>query len=53
MRTRSSIAIAALLALGLVPTASAAPKPPPAGGSTAPAQVFCPNPVAEPRHRER
>ena len=46
MRTRSSIAIAALLALGLVPTASAAPKPPPAGGSTAPAQVFFPNPVA-------
>src|ERR1700750_1477692 len=46
MRTRSSIAMAALLALGLASTAGAAPKPPPAGGSTAPAQVFFPNPVA-------
>jgi hypothetical protein len=46
MRTRSTIAIVAVLALGPASTAGAAAKPPPAGGSTARAQVFFPNPVA-------
>src|SRR4051812_43240226 len=39
-------ALAALGALALAPAAGAVPTPPPAG-STAPAQVFAPNPVAD------
>jgi Fungalysin metallopeptidase (M36) len=46
MTTRLTIVAAAVLALVLAGTASAAPKPP-AGGSTAPGQVFAPNPVAD------
>src|SRR6476659_1701804 len=46
--TRASSITAAAIALFLASSASAvaAPKPPP-GGSTAPAQVFAPNPVAD------
>jgi hypothetical protein len=47
MRRPSSIVLAAIaLCLAASTTAMAAPKPP-AGGSTAPAQVFAPNPVAD------
>src|SRR4029453_7738185 len=47
MRRPSSIVVAAIaLCLAASSTAMAAPKPPP-GGSTAPAQVFVPNPVAD------
>jgi hypothetical protein len=47
MRRPSSIVVAAIaLCLAASSTAMAAPKPPP-GGSTAPAQVFAPNPVAD------
>jgi hypothetical protein len=47
--SRASILAAAVLGLVLAgPVSSvAAPKPPPPGGSTAPAQVFAPNPVAD------
>jgi fungalysin metallopeptidase (M36) len=38
---------AAALSLALAAPAWAAPKPPTVGGSTAPAQVFAPNPVAD------
>ena len=48
MNSRSSVlAIAAALLLVAAAPAAAAPKPPPAGGSTAPGQVFAPNPVAD------
>ena len=47
MRRPSSLVLAAIaLCLAASTTAMAAPKPP-AGGSTAPAQVFAPNPVAD------
>jgi len=47
MRRLSSIVVAAIaVCLAASTTAMAAPKPPP-GGSTAPAQVFAPNPVAD------
>ena len=47
--SRASLLAVAILALALaVPvSAIAAPKPPAGGGSTAPAQVFAPNPVAD------
>jgi hypothetical protein len=46
MRKRSSIvSIAAALALVAAAPAAAAPKP--SGGSSAPGQVFAPNPVAD------
>jgi hypothetical protein len=47
MSRSSSIVVAAIaLSLAASPSAIAAPKPP-VGGSTAPAQVFAPNPVAD------
>jgi hypothetical protein len=47
MSRASSIVVAAIaLSLAASTSAIAAPKPPP-GGSTAPAQVFAPNPVAD------
>jgi hypothetical protein len=47
MSRPSSIVVAAIaLSLAASPSAIAAPKPP-VGGSTAPAQVFSPNPVAD------
>jgi hypothetical protein len=47
--SRASVLAVAVLALALALPVSAigAPKPPPGGGSTAPAQVFAPNPVAD------
>ncbi|HKE79828.1 MAG TPA: M36 family metallopeptidase [Solirubrobacteraceae bacterium] len=48
MNSRLSLfAIAAALLLIAAAPAAAAPKPPPVGGSTAPGQVFAPNPVAD------
>jgi zinc metalloprotease ZmpB len=45
-RTFSIVVVAVALSLAASTSALAAPKPPP-GGSTAPAQVFAPNPVAD------
>ena len=45
-RASSIVAVAVALSLAAATPAIAAPKPPP-GGSTAPAQVFAPNPVAD------
>jgi zinc metalloprotease ZmpB len=45
--TAAAVLGAALTTLSLAPGASAAPKPPPSGSTTAPAQVFAPNPVAD------
>ena len=45
MRTASVLSIAAALTLTAAAPAMAAPKP--SGGSTAPGQVFAPNPVAD------
>jgi hypothetical protein len=47
MTTRSTLPLALALAVVLAAPAIAAPKPPPACGSTAPGQVFAPNPVAD------
>src|SRR3954447_3321557 len=47
--SRASVLAVGILALAVTTPVSAiaAPKPPPGGGSTAPAQVFAPNPVAD------
>src|SRR5258705_12256248 len=45
-RISGILAIAAALSLAVAASATAAPKPPPSG-STAPGQVFAPNPVAD------
>jgi hypothetical protein len=45
-RTSSIVVVVVALSLAASTSALAAPKPPP-GGSTAPAQVFAPNPVAD------
>jgi zinc metalloprotease ZmpB len=45
--TAAAVLAAALTTLSLAPAAGAAPKPPASGLTTAPAQVFAPNPVAD------